>query len=563
MSYFDDASLAFLPSGAAGKDGKAYSIKPTDGTGDFTFSRGSNLAATRVGADGLIEKGRENVLLYSQEFDNSYYGKSLGTLTANQTTAPNGSLTADLFTKTSAVNSVSELKKSSPIYASIGVHTYSVYVKQNVGDNVLLRLDSSGNTASALFTFSTKSINPTGSNVIDATATELSDGWFRLSVTGNVTSTSWSLSIATLYANPTNDSVFVWGAQLEQSLAATEYIETTTTTGTAGILEDTPRFDYSNGASCPSLLLEGSRTNVIGQSEYFGGSYWTKSGANVVSGFTSPEGLSNAYKLVATSNNGFILKQDYPIVANAYYTNSIYLKRVQGLGQVTMRTVNNSIVNITLTNEWQRFEASGISDSSTVFTHQIGLATAGDEIMIFGAQCEQGSYATSYIPNHSGTGTITRAADVLDGAGDVNTFNHSQGVLFLDVENVNATSAISISDDSSSNFIQIYLDNTSLNPIRYRASSGGTSQFDTSFAYSLDVSQPFKIALRYSTNNFSIWINGVKANEVLSGSTPVGLSTIEFYNIFGAGTKFDGKLKQILTFNTALSDADLATLTTI
>ena len=62
MSFFDDASLAFLPSGAAGKDGKAYSIKPTDGTGDFTFSRGSNLAATRVGADGLIEKGRENLI---------------------------------------------------------------------------------------------------------------------------------------------------------------------------------------------------------------------------------------------------------------------------------------------------------------------------------------------------------------------------------------------------------------------------------------------------------------------------------------------------------------------
>ena len=71
MSFFDDASLAFLPSGAAGKDGKAYSIKPTDGTGDFTFSRGSNLAATRIGADGLIEKGRENLLLQSNAFTSS------------------------------------------------------------------------------------------------------------------------------------------------------------------------------------------------------------------------------------------------------------------------------------------------------------------------------------------------------------------------------------------------------------------------------------------------------------------------------------------------------------
>ena len=40
MSFFDDASLVFLPSGEAGKDGKAYSMKPTNGDGDFTFSRG-------------------------------------------------------------------------------------------------------------------------------------------------------------------------------------------------------------------------------------------------------------------------------------------------------------------------------------------------------------------------------------------------------------------------------------------------------------------------------------------------------------------------------------------
>jgi len=60
MSFFDDASLVFLPSGGAGKDTKAYSVKPTDGSGEFTFSRGSNIKATRVDSNGLIEKGREN-----------------------------------------------------------------------------------------------------------------------------------------------------------------------------------------------------------------------------------------------------------------------------------------------------------------------------------------------------------------------------------------------------------------------------------------------------------------------------------------------------------------------
>ena len=64
-SFFSNASLAYIASAGAGKDGKTYSIKPTDGSGDFTFSRGSNLAATRVGPTGLIEKGRENLLTYS------------------------------------------------------------------------------------------------------------------------------------------------------------------------------------------------------------------------------------------------------------------------------------------------------------------------------------------------------------------------------------------------------------------------------------------------------------------------------------------------------------------
>ena len=44
-------SLAMIPSGY--KDGKVYSVLPSNGDGDFTFSRGSN--ATRVNKDGLIE----------------------------------------------------------------------------------------------------------------------------------------------------------------------------------------------------------------------------------------------------------------------------------------------------------------------------------------------------------------------------------------------------------------------------------------------------------------------------------------------------------------------------
>ena len=65
-NFFNKASLVMVPD--APIDGKLPSVKPEDCSGDFTFSRGSNLAATRVNKDGLIEKGRENLLLQSNTF---------------------------------------------------------------------------------------------------------------------------------------------------------------------------------------------------------------------------------------------------------------------------------------------------------------------------------------------------------------------------------------------------------------------------------------------------------------------------------------------------------------
>ena len=91
MSFYSDASLVMIPSGY--KTSKVYCAKPTDGTGDLAFTR-SNDTATRVGPDGLIEKVRTNVALYSEQFDNAVYTKSQASVTANATTAPNGTTTA-------------------------------------------------------------------------------------------------------------------------------------------------------------------------------------------------------------------------------------------------------------------------------------------------------------------------------------------------------------------------------------------------------------------------------------------------------------------------------------
>ena len=108
MNFYSEASLAYVASAGAGKDGKAYSMKPVDGTGDFTFSRGSNLAATRVGPTGLIEKGRENLLLQSNNFTTTWTLGAGLTLTSGQT-GYDGSSDAWLYADTATYASEASL----------------------------------------------------------------------------------------------------------------------------------------------------------------------------------------------------------------------------------------------------------------------------------------------------------------------------------------------------------------------------------------------------------------------------------------------------------------------
>ena len=76
------ASLIMVPSGY--EDGTLASVKPNDGTGDFTFSRGSNLSATRINEQGYIDKGYENLLLQSNQFDTTWTNFLIDTPTSGQ-----------------------------------------------------------------------------------------------------------------------------------------------------------------------------------------------------------------------------------------------------------------------------------------------------------------------------------------------------------------------------------------------------------------------------------------------------------------------------------------------
>ena len=118
-SIYDKASLVMIPSGS--KEGKLYSQKPTNGDGDFTFSRST--AATRVNASGNIEKETGNLLLQSNSFDTTWANS--GTAETGGQSGYDGSNDAWLITKSASDGYIYQYISQS------GVQCVSVYAKAN------------------------------------------------------------------------------------------------------------------------------------------------------------------------------------------------------------------------------------------------------------------------------------------------------------------------------------------------------------------------------------------------------------------------------------------------
>ena len=94
-----------------------------------------------------------------------------------------------------------------------------------------------------------------------------------------------------------------------------------------------------------------------------------------------------------------------------------------------------------------------------------------------------------------------------------------------------------------------------------RASSSAV--YDTNFNIGTTTNN-VKVAIRYKSSDFSFFVNGVKVNSQLSGALSFNspLSELAFDSADG-GSNFFGKVKSLITFDTALTDAELECLTTI
>jgi hypothetical protein len=89
-----------------------------------------------------------------------------------------------------------------------------------------------------------------------------------------------------------------------------------------------PRLDYSQG-SCPALLLEPQRTNLVLYSEQFDNAAWSKDNVTVTANTaTSPDGTQNADTIDDSSASFGSISQLFVSLTNATYTFSVFVKAV-------------------------------------------------------------------------------------------------------------------------------------------------------------------------------------------------------------------------------------------
>jgi len=347
---------------------------------------------------------------------------------------------------------------------------------------------------------------------------------------------------------------------------------------------DVPRIDFSDSTN-GALLLEPQSTNLITYSESTNN--WAVNGnITVTSNATiSPEGVNNAVKLqnITTSSYnqcvGFAVPSLSGVsVVGKTYSASIYIKPVNAsdVGKFIELSIQRAggdfeslSVNVEITStDWKRyvitytFTGAGSGNQTGATFKILRSSTTIDDIYVFGVQFEESSFATSYIPSLSGS-TTTRLADVCNNSGSAQDFNSEEGVLYAEIAALHDSGHrfISVNSSNSSNRITIELFPQTGTLVSRLTTNGVQKAFLV--ATNIVKTNMNKIAVRYYLNNFSLWVNGSKLSEDLTDvPVPIGLNRLDFSQGNNSGY-FYGKVKDLQVFTTALTDEQLAALTTI
>jgi hypothetical protein len=559
-TLLEQASLVMIPSGY--KEDVVYSQIPTSGAGDLSFTRASN--GTRINSAGLVEDVAWNLASYSEEFNNGAWTLDGVTISANSTTAPNGTTTADLMTS----NGTSQQRIFQTYTATSGIaYTISVYVKQGTTSTIQIVMPYVG--AGPTFTFSTATFNTVSgwTSLVE----NVGNGWYRISATATTSSANAGFQLVL----PSNtSSVYIWGAQFNIG-ALKPYFPTTDRL-------NVPRLTYQNGGGgCPSLLLEPQRTNVETWSEDFSNASWTKTNCSITANTTtSPDGTQNADKIIENSINGVHFVYNVGATISVAQTLSVYAKadtRTQLALQLGASSVIYNLSSGTIIsgsggaienagNGWYRcsITTTPANTNALIFTANGGTnsyqgdGTSG--LFIWGAQLEAGAYPTSYIPTTSSS--ATRVADSFSRSNIYTDgfITSSGGTWFVELRNnvvytggIDQAQLLGLGNDvvgaTANNF---WIACSSASRVRIWKQVAGTMS-----ALYLTTTDTTKIAIKWNGTSADIFVNGAKVVSATSFTT-TALESLRTYAV-----QHPYNISQMDLFPTPLTDAECQALTTL
>ena len=561
----------------------------------ITFTRGS----TATYYDGkTTAKAEENLLLYSQEFDNSYWNGLRAVRTANQTTAPDGTTTADAITQASGETSGGFINSdNSENYTSGVTYTTSIYAKPN-GKNFLRVMTTYANgIQTTWFNLSTGSVG-TSSSDHTASMVDAGNGWYRCILTATADSggyVNFYISEGDGASTVTDDQTgyYAWGAQIEQRSAPTAYTATTS----SPIVKYQPvlqtaasgeaRFDHDplTGES-KGLLIEEARTNLI---KYSGdlnaatantGHGWLF-GSTLSSFFSyipaqkiAPDGTQTGVEFVSTASTseGLFLRTNGLTFGASTYTASmwVYVPTQTGVNNWGMTvdfgdTESTTVDNVTLFDQWYRISVTVTTSATRNFVdfniRYNSTVPDNDDFFkfyVWGAQLEAGSFPTSYIPT-SGS-TVTRAAEFasITGTNFSDFFSNQVGTLYAQFGVVDVGHA-----EIGERLVTIYPNDSSevkYNLEGYRAEVRSEGTWN-GINFSNDSRNGGRVALGFDFTGFSAASNGADASSITAQPTHKQAGRMFIGSAYNSG-HCNCCLPKISYYPKRLSNATLQAMTT-
>lgn len=349
-----------------------------------------------------------------------------------------------------------------------------------------------------------------------------------------------------------------------------------------------PRIDYTGGVG--NILLEPQSTNLVTYSEDF--SQWNRVNNVALSADSTvqnPDGTDstkltkNSSGTAIVSDDGisisasttyvfsfFVKKGNFDVVraevgsgsnnVNIYYTFSTDSFSTNESGTQTVISVDS----LSFANDWKRicivFTGSITSVNATLF---IGTSI-NDYVYYFGAQLEEQSFETSYIPTNGST--VTRLGETCNNSGNADLISSTEGVLYAEFKCFNNLASefirvINLNDGSSGddNSIKLLRSNSVSDKFLLQIEISNTIVVNQGITLS-DSTEFNKIAISYKSGDTKIFVNGVSVATRTETFTLPTLNQLDLSSSTGFNN-FEGNVKCVAVFKEALTDVQLQCLT--